>query len=84
METARKYQISSDSVFGCSRVLRFEKSDRLQALTALALVIDTSSLSLTGEGPSTAQLTLNDMISYLSSEGNQAQHPLMILISFEF
>lgn len=84
MKIARKYQISSDSVFGCSRVLRFEKSDRLQALTALALVIDTNSLSLTGEGPSTAQLTLNDMISYLSSERNQVRHPLMILISFEF
>ena len=58
-------------MFGFSRVLRFEKSDRLQALTALALVIDTNSLSLTREGPSTAQLTLNDMISYLSSERNQ-------------
>ena len=57
-------------MFGCSRVLRFEKSDRLQALTALALVIDTNSLSLTREGPSMAQLTLSDLISYLSSERN--------------
>ena len=59
MEIIRQYQISQDSAFGCSRVLRFEKSDRLQTLTAFALVIGTNSLSLTREGPSTASwLTL--------------------------